>query len=60
MISHITSTLADDGINIENMANRSKGDYACTLVGTNAVVDDKILSEISGMEGIIRVIKIAK
>ena len=60
MISHITSTLADDGINIENMANRSKGDYACTLVGTNAEVDDKILSEISGMEGIIRVIKIAK
>ncbi len=60
MISHITSSLADEGINIENMANRSKGDNACTLVGTNSDVADATMDKIKAMEGIIRVIKIKK
>lgn len=59
MLSHITSTLAGHDINIENMANRSKGDYACTLVDTYANVNDDMVSGIESMDGIIRVIKIA-
>lgn len=59
MLSHITSTLAGHDINIENMANRSKGDYACTLVDTYANVTDEMISVIESMEGIIRVIEIA-
>jgi len=60
MISHVTTSLAEENINIENLANRSKGDYACTLVGTNSDVEDKTLDKIKSMEGIIRVIKIRK
>jgi len=59
MLSHITSTLASHDINIENMANRSKADFACTLVDTYAKVTDEMISIIESMEGIIRVIEIA-
>lgn len=59
MISHISSTLAKQNINIENMANRSKGDYAVTLIDTYADVTADMIDTIQSMEGIIRVIKIA-
>lgn len=58
MISHITSTLANESINIENLANRSRNDYAVTLVDTYADVSDSTIQIINNMEGIIRVIKI--
>ncbi len=58
MISHITTTLAQQNINIENMANRSRNDYAFTLVDTYADVSDDTVSVIAAMDGIIRVLKI--
>lgn len=58
MISHITTTLALQNINIENMANRSKGDYAVTLIDTLANITDEMLDKICSMDGIIRVIRI--
>ena len=58
MISTVTTSLSEAGINIENMANRSKGDYACTLVDTANEVDGTIISKISETEGIIRIISI--
>lgn len=59
MISHITSALAGSNINIENMANRSRGDYACTLIDTYADITDEMISKIESMDGIIRVIRIS-
>lgn len=58
MISHISSTLAAQNINIENLANRSKGDYAVTLVDTIANITADMINTIQSMDGIIRVIKI--
>ncbi len=58
MISQITSTLAKQDVNIENMANRSKGDYACTLIDTNHEITTETISNIESVDGIIRVIKI--
>ncbi len=58
MISHITTTLALNNINIENLANRSKGDYAVTLVDTIANITPEILGTIQSMNGIIRALKI--
>ncbi len=59
MISHISTTLSNQNINIENLANRSKNDYACTLVDTYANITDELISAIENMDGIIRVIRIA-
>lgn len=58
MISHISSTLAANNINIENLANRSKGDYAVTLVDTIANITSEMIDTIGSMDGIIRVIRI--
>lgn len=58
MISHISSTLAENNINIENLANRSKGDYAVTLVDTIANITPETTAKIGSMDGIIRVIRI--
>lgn len=59
MISHITGSLAKQDINIENLVNASKGDFACTVAETNSDITDAMLDSITAMEGIIRVIKIA-
>ncbi len=59
MISHITGSLAKQDINIENLVNASKGDFACTVAETNSDITDAVLDSITAMEGIIRVIKIA-
>ena len=59
MISHISSTLGKFNINIENMANRSRGDYACTLIDTYAELTPELHESLMNMEGIIRVIDIA-
>lgn len=59
MISQISSTLASKNINIENMANRSKGDYAVTLIDTYTDISTEIIDTIAAVDGIIRAIKIA-
>ena len=58
MISIISSTLAKESINIENMANRSKGDYACTLIDTASEVSAAAIDSILAAEGIIRVLTV--
>ena len=54
MISSITSTFAGKGINIENMVNKSRGDYACTILDV-ADADDAVAEELKAIEGIIKV-----
>ncbi len=56
MISAISGVISACGINIENMANRSKGDYACTLLDVCADVTPDMIEKISAVEGVIRVI----
>ena len=58
MISTITTALSEQGVNIENMMNSSKGEYACTLVDSSTEADEDTIAKISAREGIIRVIKI--
>lgn len=57
MLSHISTSLSEQNINIENLANRSRGDFACTLVDVEEI-SDEIIEKIVSMEGIIRVIRI--
>jgi len=55
MISQITSAISSEKINIENMANGSKGNYAYTIIETTEPVGDEICKKIAAVEGIIRV-----
>ncbi len=58
MLSHISSTLSAHNINIENLVNRSKGEYAVTLVDVLTDITPEMIVTMQSMEGIIRVIKI--
>ena len=55
MIAQITSTLSSQDMNIENMGNRSRGDYAYTIVDVDKVPTDAVLNALRAVEGMIRV-----
>jgi len=56
MIAKITAVLSADGINIENMASRSKGNYSCALLDCSKTVNDEQVADIAAVDGIIRVL----
>ncbi len=55
MITKITGLVSDDGINIENLLNKSKGDYAYTMLDIGAADVATLEQEINAIEGVIRV-----
>ena len=55
MLSSIMTTLSNDSINVENMTNKSKKDYAYTMVDVNTRITDEVANEIRAIPGIIRV-----
>lgn len=55
ILGKITAVIADAGMNIEDMTNRSKGDYAYTLIDIAGKADEKLLSAIEAIENIIKV-----
>ena len=55
VIAKITSAVADAGMNIDNMVNASKKDYAYTMLDVDGNVTDDISSKIEAVDGIIKV-----
>ena len=55
ILGKITSAMADLNINIANMNNRSKGDYAYTLLDIDSDVDEGQLKKSLKVEGVINV-----
>ena len=55
MLANITTLLATDGVNVENLSNKSKGDYAYTLVDLGSRVDEKVISDVKNLANVIRV-----
>ena len=55
MITKITQVLAAKGVNIENMLNTSKKQYAYTLLDVTGDITDGIANEIAALDDIIRV-----
>ena len=60
MVGEMTSKLASVGINIENMANKAKKDYAYTILETNDEVSEELLLKLKEQEGIKSVRLIVK
>ena len=55
IISQLTTVLGDAGINIENMLNKSKKDYAYTIIDAIGDVTADIIAKIDAVDGVIRV-----
>lgn len=59
MITKITGAISETNVNIENMMNKSKGDYAYSIFDICNLPDKHLLNAIAKIEGVIsvRVIK---
>ncbi len=55
VLSKISTAVADEKINIENMINRSKGDYAYTVVEIVGELPDSIVEKLSAIDSIIKI-----
>lgn len=58
MLSQISGVVSAEGINIDNMTNRSKKDYAYTILDVVEDLTDASLAKIEAIDGVIRVRKI--
>ena len=55
MISSYTSILGDANINISDMTNKSRGDYACTLLDVDAPVTKEVEEKLQTLDGVLKV-----
>jgi len=53
MISEITSLLAENSINIGDMLNKSKGDFAYNIIDIDGEVSQDVLDKLQAVDGII-------
>ncbi|MBQ7391078.1 MAG: phosphoglycerate dehydrogenase [Clostridia bacterium] len=55
ILTKITAAVADEGLNIENMTNKSKGENAYTVLDVSSTPSEDAIARISAVEGINRV-----
>ena len=55
VLSQITAALSDEGVNIENLTNKSKGDNAYTMLDLGAAPSEAAVARINAVEGVLRV-----
>ncbi len=55
MIASFTSAVSAAGLNIDSMADKSKGDFAYCIIDVDGKADDKLVSAMTAIDGVIRV-----
>jgi D-3-phosphoglycerate dehydrogenase len=55
MLGQISAVLSEQNANIANMINRSRGDYAYTMVDLEEVITDENVKRINSIDGVLRV-----
>ena len=58
MIGQISTTLSSSGVNIANMSDKSKGEFAYSLIDAESHIDQEVLDRLKAIEGVYRVRKI--
>jgi D-3-phosphoglycerate dehydrogenase len=53
MVGQISTSLAAARINIADLLNKSRGEYAYTLIDTDGTVGEEILGQIRGIDGVL-------
>src|ERR1700722_4363564 len=53
MVGQISTCLASAKINIADLLNKSRGEYAYTLIDTDGTVGEEILNRIRGIDGVL-------
>ena len=55
ILAQITGTVGNEGINISNLTNQSKGDYAVTILDIDNEVSADAINHIASVENIVKV-----
>ena len=55
MIAKFTSTFGDNGINISDLTNKSRGEVAYTMLDVETAVTEEIVKTLENIEGVFRV-----
>lgn len=55
MITQFTAAFGESGINISDMTNKSRGEYAYTLLDIDKAADEKIMERLKGINGVFKV-----
>ncbi|MDO4488239.1 MAG: phosphoglycerate dehydrogenase [Eubacteriales bacterium] len=55
MLGLFTDNVASNGLNIENLVNRARGDVAYTILDFNGEVPESVIKEIEAIDGVIKV-----
>ena len=57
-LSRFTTAVAEEHINISDMLNRSRGEYAYTMLDLDHPASDALVAHLAGLEGVLRVRRI--
>ena len=60
MLSQITAFFGSQGLNIENMANKSRGEYAYTLLDLSEPMPRDTVEHLKAIEGVLRVRRVTE
>ena len=55
ILAQITSIVSGAGMNVENLANKSRKDYAYTMLDVDNKVTDEEVKQLSAIDGVIRI-----
>jgi len=55
VVGHISSILGEAGLNILDLLNKSRGDYAYTLVDIHAAASEKVVEQLRAIDGVLSV-----
>jgi len=55
VVGHISSILGEAGLNILDLLNKSRGDYAYTLVDIHAAASEGVLEQLRAIDGVLSV-----
>ena len=59
-ISRFTGAVASENVNISDMVNRSKGEYACTILDIDEHVSQAVIDHLKTVDGVLRIRVIQK
>ena len=60
MVGQISTCIANAGLNIEDLLNKSVGEFAYTIVDVNAEPSDKLLEELRAIDGVLNLRNLGK
>ena len=55
LIASFTTILSKENVNVDDMTNKSRGDYAYTLLDIGSKLSEQVISEIEKVDGVIKV-----